>query len=127
MSVLPDKNLSVYEQSKVVNTYVPQSRLAKAEAILFDQHARDYQGKRVLDIGIGAGRTTPTLANLAEGYLGIDYSAAMVDVCRKKFGHLKNARFLKDDARVLESCDDASFDSAVFSFNGIDTEIGRAH
>ncbi len=117
----PDPNLSVYEQPDVVDTYIHHTALTKAERSLFSQFAADYRGKRVLDIGVGAGRTTAALAALASEYFGIDYSAAMVKSCQHHFYDLANARFAQDDARELSTCADAAYDAAVFSFNGIDT------
>jgi ubiquinone/menaquinone biosynthesis C-methylase UbiE len=119
--LIPDKNLSVYEQPDVVHTYVHHNALTKAEAFLFTKRADDYINKQVLDIGVGAGRTTKALAGLSAEYFGIDYSAAMVEICKQRFANLSNARFAQDDARVLSACNDNSFDAAVFSFNGIDT------
>jgi SAM-dependent methyltransferase len=73
--------------------------------------------RRVLDIGVGGGRTT---ALLAEGrdYVGIDYTARMVEQARANHPSL---RFEHMDARDLSAFPAASFDLVVFSFNGIDS------
>ena len=117
----PDDNLKVYEQPKVVRSYVPNTKLAKAEEVLLTTHSEDYAGKSVLDIGVGAGRTTAALAASASEYIGIDYSHAMVAACKERFGALKNARFVQEDARTLSAFGEHSIDTAFFSFNGIDT------
>lgn len=119
--MIRDQNLEVYESADVVQTYLHHQQLTKAERTLFGRFDSDYRGKAVLDIGVGAGRTTPALAALAAEYLGIDYSQAMVQACQDRFAQLPVARFLRDDARELSQCPDAHFDAAVFSFNGIDT------
>lgn len=82
---------------------------------------RDLQrrrARRLLDIGVGAGRTTPYFAPLAEAYIGIDLSAAMVETCRTRFPHL---RFEVADVRDLSRFADDAFDVVLFSHNGIDT------
>jgi len=72
----------------------------------------------VLDIGVGAGRTTALLLPLSTDYLGIDYTAEMLDACRRTY---PNARFENLDARNLSSLPAGHFGLVVFSFNGIDS------
>jgi SAM-dependent methyltransferase len=79
--------------------------------------AAEMSGKRILDLGVGAGRTVPLLRAISENYVGIDFSAPMVDVCREKH---PDARVEVGDARDLSRFDDGSFDLVVFSWNGID-------
>ncbi len=117
----PDKNLSVYELPDVVDTYVHHTQLTRAEKLILEKYADDFKGKKVLDIGVGAGRTSLALATLASEYLGMDYSAAMVATCQQHFSNITNACFVQDDARTLSSCTEAYYDAALFSFNGIDT------
>ncbi len=69
----------------------------------------------VLDIGVGAGRTTKPLAAFFQHYTGIDYSPELIRQARKNFpGH----NFIAMDARHLgeETC----YDCVMFSYNGID-------
>jgi SAM-dependent methyltransferase len=73
-------------------------------------------GTRVLDLGVGAGRTTPFLAARAGEYVGIDYSEAMIAACRERYPGLD---FQVRDARNLSCFADGYFDSVVFSFNGL--------
>lgn len=80
--------------------------------------AREKAGGRVLDIGVGGGRTTALLAGLASGYVGIDYTAEMVAIARRNH---PGQRFEHMDARDLSAFADQSFDLAVFSCNGIDS------
>lgn len=72
---------------------------------------------RVLDIGVGGGRTTDLLAN-GRDYVGIDYTARMLDRARAKHPSL---RFEHMDARDLSAFSPESFNLIVFSFNGIDS------
>lgn len=81
------------------------------------QHATVHGGRRILDIGIGGGRTAGLLAQDRD-YIGIDYTQPMVDRARANHPTL---RFEHMDARNLSAFADASFDLVVFSFNGIDS------
>ena len=76
------------------------------------------QGQRVLDLGCGGGRTSPWLHALASRYLGVDYSARMVEVCRARYPEFA---FTQGNARDLAALANASFDFVLFSYNGIDT------
>jgi ubiquinone/menaquinone biosynthesis C-methylase UbiE len=115
-----ESNQEVYESSDVVESYQHQKHLTKGEQFLFRRHKDDLTAKKVLDLGVGAGRTTPYLAKEAGEYWGVDYSKAMVESCKLRFRNLKNARFVSDDARSLSTCADGYFDTVLFSFNGID-------
>jgi len=76
------------------------------------------QGQPILDIGVGAGRTTALLRPLAGEYLGIDYTAEMVAASRATF---PDVRFEHMDARNLQQLPADHFGLVVFSFNGIDS------
>lgn len=112
-------NLDVYEQDEVVDSYAGSDYLTPAESGIITTLKPLWTG-HLLDMGIGAGRTTHHLAPLAARYEGMDYSRKMVDYCRARFSTLSNASFLQDDARVLSAYEAATFDTAFFSFNGID-------
>lgn len=78
-------------------------------------------GARVLDLGVGAGRTAPYLADRASSYVGLDYSPAMIAACRRRFPAAgAETDFVEGDAADLARFPDGSFDAVVFSFNGID-------
>jgi SAM-dependent methyltransferase len=73
----------------------------------------------MLDVGVGAGRTSYTFAAVAGRYVGIDVSPMMVELTRKRIGEDDRASF-----RVADVCDlsdlDETFDVVLFSFNSID-------
>ncbi|HEX8097379.1 MAG TPA: class I SAM-dependent methyltransferase, partial [Pyrinomonadaceae bacterium] len=73
--------------------------------------------KKLLDIGIGGGRTTKYLLEISKDYTGIDYTPGCVEAARKKY---PEARILCRDARDLKEFAGAEFDFALFSFNSID-------
>src|SRR3569623_589212 len=78
--------------------------------------APEVAGGPVLDIGVGAGRTTALLRPIAGEYVGIDYTAAMVDACRTAY---PGQRFEQMDARDMGGLPSGHFSLAVFSFTGI--------
>jgi ubiquinone/menaquinone biosynthesis C-methylase UbiE len=71
---------------------------------------------RILDLGVGAGRTVEPLREMASAYVGVDYVQPMVDHCRR---HFPDVRFEQADARSLTMFADGEFDLVVFSCSGI--------
>lgn len=74
----------------------------------------------VLDIGVGAGRTSYTLASVAGTYVGLDYSAEMVEMARKAIPEDERTTFHHADARDLSFLGDRQFGLVLFSYNGLD-------
>jgi ubiquinone/menaquinone biosynthesis C-methylase UbiE len=79
--------------------------------------AARVRSRPILDIGVGAGRTTAILKKISDDYVGIDYTREMVDACRAKH---PGARIEHMDARDLGAFEDNSFALVMFSYNGID-------
>ena len=75
-------------------------------------------GERLLDVGMGAGRTVPILTRLSADYTGIDYTPELVSICRRNH---PDAQVHVMDARNMSAFDDNSFSFVMFSFNGIDS------
>jgi SAM-dependent methyltransferase len=107
-------NLNRYRDPVVVDFYASRHRLDPAEKTLIDKYLK--QGARTLDLGVGAGRTTPYLSARASQYVGVDYSFEMLHTCRKRF---PGVNLVQADASELSMFVDNSFDAVVFSFNGI--------
>lgn len=108
-------NLQTYETSEVASHYASLDYLTPCEQLLFDSTIKN--GDRILDLGVGGGRTTPYLVSRTSQYVGVDYAASMIEVCRNKFPGLN---FMVADASDLSTIADESLDAVIFSFNGID-------
>ena len=75
---------------------------------------------RMLDLGIGGGRTTKHFVGRVREYVGVDYAPEMINVCRDRFPEWARAGAFKVcDARAMPILGDY-FDFVLFSFNGID-------
>jgi len=114
-------NLDVYRSAEIVSNYTRESGLQPAERTIFNELSAELPAMRLLDLGIGGGRTTAELASKVREYTGVDYSPEMIRVCEQKFGGA-NGRitFSVCDARDLSRFQDASFDTVLFSYNGMD-------
>jgi ubiquinone/menaquinone biosynthesis C-methylase UbiE len=99
-----------------VNSYASFSQLGVSEKKALASIAEIVKNKRILDIGVGGGRTVGALLDLSKTYIGIDYIEEMVVACRKKF---PGVRFETMDARSMKVFPDASFELIVFAWAGI--------
>lgn len=109
------RNNAIFDSFDVVTSYQAMPGLFPAEEWLFSSYVP--HDARVLDLGVGTGRTTPWLAAIASSYLGIDIAPLMVERARQVN---PTERFIVGDATDLSMLDDASFDVVVFSYNGLD-------
>lgn len=120
---LDEVNRPAWAAPEVVNEY---GRLHgctdKGEAAAIAYLRREMSGLSVLDIGMGAGRTTEMLRDFVGDYVGVDYTEAMVRLCQARFPDLT---FMHADARQLSAFEANRFDMVMFSFNGIDS-VGMA-
>lgn len=110
-------NLATYSGAFTTWTYLREDDLFPCETSILSRLGPEIRASRVLDIGVGAGRTTSHLLKLAKNYVGVDYSAKMIERCRSKH---PSASFEVCDARDLSRFVSGSFDFVMFSFNGID-------
>lgn len=113
-------NLNTGENKIVVHKYSLLNQLKKPEQTIFDLLKNDLQNTKMLDTGVGGGRRTVHLADLAQEYVGIDYSPAMITICKKRFNNKKYS-FKTADVRSLSDFKDTYFDLVLFSFNGLDS------
>ncbi len=114
-------NKSVYESEDVVSVYANDADLQPAEETIIKQIGDKLSNMKVLDIGIGAGRTTACLADYTKDYIGIDNSENMIKFCEKRFESFQtNLSFNICDVRSMDIFEDNFFDFILFSYNGID-------
>jgi SAM-dependent methyltransferase len=97
--------------------------ITPAEQFIFAEERARIEAGSVLDIGVGAGRTTAYLASVAGQYYAVDYSPAMIGYCRRRFPNLE---FILADAADMSMLANGSFSFILFSFNGIDS-VDHAH
>ncbi len=113
-----ERNVSTYEGEATVNYYKAQRpELQPAEQKILDILENKLKDFTMLDIGVGAGRTTHFFAPRVKAYTGVDYASRMIEACRELYPAYT---FDVQDARKL-SYTDAAFDFVFFSFNGIDS------
>lgn len=74
--------------------------------------------RRILDLGVGPGRTVPLLRSIGEDYVGIDYLAPMVEAARARH---PTADIRLGDARDLGQFATGCRDLVAFSYHGIDS------
>ncbi len=119
--VSKDLNQATYTAASIVNHYAQLHLLQPAEQAVLDLLKQQGSKLKMLDIGVGGGRTTQHFSAIASDYIGIDYSAEMISACQAKFkDSTHNVLFEVCDARDLSQFADNSFDFILFSFNGID-------
>ncbi len=121
MSNVDKINRQVYDSDQTVQVYGKSFELQKAELTIIEILKSQLSGMRMLDIGIGGGRTTTHLASSVKEYTGIDYAESMIAACRKKFSDdMSNKVFRSMDVRDMNDLAEHSFDFVLFSYNGID-------
>jgi len=113
-----DTNRKTYERTDIVQTYKKAFYLDKPELALLYKLEGRLRSMKMLDIGVGGGRTTHFFAGRVASYTGIDYSESMIKACTERFPQEK---FLICDVRNMDIFDDNSFDLVLFSFNGLDS------
>lgn len=114
-------NKSTYESTDIVSAYAKETGLQPAEETIINQLRDKLSNMRVLDIGIGTGRTTTCLADYTKDYIGIDNSENMIKFCEKRFeGFQTNLSLNVCDVRSMDIFEDNFFDFVLFSYNGID-------
>ncbi|MGH9730009.1 MAG: class I SAM-dependent methyltransferase [Candidatus Acidiferrales bacterium] len=115
------RNEDVYGLAEVAAGYARQSDLQPPEETILRLMLPNLPKARMLDLGVGGGRTTLHFAKWAREYVGTDYSESMIRECRQRFStYPDHISFAVCDARSMEMFASGSFDFILFSFNGID-------
>jgi ubiquinone/menaquinone biosynthesis C-methylase UbiE len=115
-----DANKISYNSPAEVEGYAQWDALREPEKKILDLRKRRPPFRRMLDIGVGGGRTAKYFTEIAKEYIGIDYSEKMIEACRKKFQKLEKASFAVIDARDLSVYEDDYFDFVLCSHGGLD-------
>lgn len=115
MDEIGERNRRRFDDPEAVAAYQELAGLTPCEELILERHVRP--GDRILDLGVGTGRTTPWLLERGSRYLGIDVAPAMVAAARALH---PTADLQVGDASALDPLPDATFDVVVFSYNGID-------
>ena len=110
-------NRQTYANGKVLDYYDGLTELFPSEKVLFEKLSSRIENARILDIGVGGGRTTQYLLPKAAEYTGLDYVPEFIERVKKKY---QIGNFIVGDARDLNEFEDEAFDFVLFSFNGID-------
>jgi SAM-dependent methyltransferase len=111
-------NHATYTRGEIVEHYASRSGLQPGEGVLIDRWLDAITGSVFLDIGVGGGRTTGVIAALTQRYVGVDYSAPLIEAARRRYPE-RDLRWA--DARDLAEFEDEEFSVVWFSFNGIDS------
>jgi ubiquinone/menaquinone biosynthesis C-methylase UbiE len=117
--MLDDQNQTTYKSLGIVQYYAELSKLQPAETTILESLQSQLCSMKMLDIGVGGGRTTQHFSEVTAEYTGIDYSAEMIAACHQRFPGT-TATFQVCDVRDMSRFEDDSFDFILFSFNGID-------
>jgi len=110
-----------YESPGVVKYFARLDQLQKPELTILNLLKTELPHMKMLDIGVGAGRTTVYFANVVREYLGLDYSTKMIEVCQKRFPQADtNMSFGIGNVKNMDMLADDYYDFILFSYNGLD-------
>jgi ubiquinone/menaquinone biosynthesis C-methylase UbiE len=115
------RNQDVYGLPEIASVYARQSELLPVEQTILHLLLPELKTARMLDLGVGGGRTTLHFARCVREYVGVDYSASMIRECQRRFATYPDPlAFEVCDARSLSMFANEFFDFILFSMNGID-------
>ena len=107
-------NHQLYSTPGVHRSYLSEV-LEPSEAASLLRHQPQFAGKTVLDIGVGAGRTTRYLAPLAAHYEAVDYSPDMIGYMQRTMPEIHSQL---GDFRDMNMFREATFDF-IFATNNV--------
>jgi SAM-dependent methyltransferase len=122
LDTVQDKLNSAFYRSAIAPGHYPRDGLDAQETVALFKYASGLRGRRVLDLGVGPGRTARVLHRIAGSYAGIDYSPEMVDELRKVMPELD---IYVQDMRDLGRWSDATIDF-VFGTNNVLDAVSHA-
>ena len=119
--MINETNHKTYANQGIVKHYAQLKQLQPAEETIIDLLGDRLSTMKMLDIGVGGGRTTQHFSKLVAEYIGIDYSAEMIAESQRRFANFSQPVSLEVcDVRDMSRFPDNSFDFILFSFNGVD-------
>lgn len=114
--------MDAWNRPSVVALYAAETELFPPEKSVLEAVRDRLAGSKMLDLGVGGGRTTVHFAPRVREYWGVDYSESMIAACRARFaGRPERMFFALGDAADLSGFPDGAFDFILFSFNGLDS------
>src|SRR5689334_21776172 len=78
-------NKQTYLSPKVIDFYSQNTDLQPPEKTIVQILAPMLSNAKMLDVGVGAGRTTEYFAPIVKSYTAFDFSAGMIDQCKAKY------------------------------------------
>ena len=73
-----EENKKIWESPEMVDEFASRNFTLNAEQTVIKLLKRKLKNMSMLDVGVGAGRTTQYFAPLVKYYTGMDYSEEMV-------------------------------------------------
>lgn len=113
---MAEHNADMFRERNVVEFFA-NAPIKPAEVVLFLSFISAFQGKSVLDLGVGAGRTTQYLSRFAGRYVGVDCSREMLSHCASRF---PDAELVFADIRNLSVLGSDKFDFILASCMVVD-------
>ena len=99
MKVYYDKHAPWHDECM---NYTDNERMERLLRPILETVIPHIAGRKVLEIACGTGNWTEALAKRAISVFAIDSSPAVLDIARKKLGHLKNVTLKEADAYTLD-------------------------
>jgi ubiquinone/menaquinone biosynthesis C-methylase UbiE len=94
-------NARAYNSEILLQAYSSYVGLKKPEQTILSLLKTKLPISIMLDVGVGASRTTEYFSVISKRYIRIDYSENMINYCRSRFKEVLNVSFEIKDARNL--------------------------
>jgi ubiquinone/menaquinone biosynthesis C-methylase UbiE len=117
----PD-NRAAYSGAATIREFMADNALQAPEQAVLNKLGPWLTDRRMLDIGVGAGRTALHFAPLVGSYVGIDYAQPTIEACTARNDiRGDNVDLALGDVRDLSRYKSGEFDLVLFSYNGLDS------
>ncbi len=110
-------NVSIYSL-KGIAPYYAREPLHPPEICIFIKHKAEFEGKTVLDIGVGTGRTSKYLAPFCKRYVGIELNRDMIDLFIVKAPQIE---LIQCDMRNFSGMNKDVFDFVLAPYSAFDS------